>query len=166
MQIEAEFIGALPKLRAYASSLSHRAERVDDLVQETMVRAFANISSFEPGSNVMAWLYTILRNEFYSEYRKNRREVQDEDGQHANQVEFQQVQEGHMHFLEVRDAVERLAPSHREALMLTTAGGLSYGDAATQCGCAVGAIRSRIHRARGELAVLLGDRAWLLCGSS
>jgi RNA polymerase sigma-70 factor (ECF subfamily) len=132
-----------------------RAERADDLVQETLVKALAHLGSFTPGSNMIAWLYTILRNEFYSQYRKRRLEVQDEDGEHAARLRTPAVQEDHIHFLELGEAMERLRPEHREALILVSASGLSYDDAATLCDCAVGTMKSRVSRARVRLSEIL-----------
>jgi RNA polymerase sigma-70 factor (ECF subfamily) len=157
--VKGELLASLPKLRAFAISLCGRTggrmERADDLVQETVMKALANIHSFVPGSNLTAWLYTILRNEFYSDYRKRRREVRDEDGSFAAKLESRPEQEGHLHFLELRDALDRLQPEHREALILVAASELSYQDAATLCACAVGTMKSRVNRARAKLAVML-----------
>jgi RNA polymerase sigma-70 factor (ECF subfamily) len=157
MQTEQELLGALPKLRIFAVSLSRNTERADDLVQETVAKALANINSFVPGSNMMAWLYTILRNEFYSTYRKHSREVQDEDDSHADKLVSFPTQEGYVHLLEVRDAMDRLPADHREALILVGALGFSYGDASGQSGCAVGTMKSRVSRARGRLDALLAE---------
>jgi RNA polymerase sigma-70 factor, ECF subfamily len=161
LDTKAELMGALPKLRGLAISLNRRydgrSEGADDLVQETVTKALANIHSFTPGSNMMGWLYTILRHEFYSEHRRYRREVQDEDGYHAAKMESRPVQEGHMQFLELRDAMARLRPEHREALMLVGASGLSYEDAARICACMVGTMKSRVSRARGRLTRLLAE---------
>jgi len=77
-------LAAVPTLRAFAISLSGNADRADDLVQETLLRATANIDSFQPGTNMLAWLFTILRNQFRSEYRKRRREVEDADGSYLD----------------------------------------------------------------------------------
>lgn len=157
--VKTELLRAMPKLRARAVSLcgrsSSRHEHADDLVQETMLKALANIHSFEPGSNMAAWLHTILRHNYYSEYRKGRREVQDENGFHAAKMESRPSQEGHMQFLELRDAMDQLRPEHREALMLVGASGLSYEDAAEICACAVGTMKSRVSRARDRLTMLL-----------
>jgi RNA polymerase sigma-70 factor (ECF subfamily) len=154
-----ELLAELPKLRAFAISLcgrtGSRVARADDLVQETVTKALANINSYIPGSNMGGWLYTILRNEFYSETRKRRREVQDEDGYHAAKMETRPAQEGHVHFLELQDALDRLQPENREALILVSAAGHSYEDAAALCACAVGTIKSRVSRARARLAVML-----------
>lgn len=151
-----EILGRIPSLRKFAVSLCGRTERAEDLVQETLLRALANIRSFQPGSNMNAWLTTILRNFFYAEYRKRRREVEDSDGYHASRLEAHPEQEGHMYFLDLQNALERLLPDHREALMLTGGSGLSYADAAKRCGCAEGTIKSRVNRARGLLAISLG----------
>jgi len=153
--VKEDLLAALPNLRAFAISLCGRGARADDLVQETLVKAWANIDSFQPGTNMIAWLYTILRNEYYSEYRKRRHEVSDEDGRHAARLATRPTQEGRIQFLDFRAALDRLAPDHREALILVGASGLSYEDAAALCHCAVGTMKSRVNRARTRLAELL-----------
>ena len=153
--VKKDFLAALPKLRAFAVSLCGRNARADDLVQETLVKAWANIGSFQPGTNMVAWLYTILRNEFYSEFRKRRHEVADDDGHYAARLATRPTQEGHMQFLDFRAALDRLAADHREALILVGASGMSYEDAAALCGCAVGTMKSRVNRARAKLAEML-----------
>jgi len=82
--IRDQILAAVPSLRAFAISLSGNVDRADDLVQETLLRALANIHSFQPGTNMLAWLFTILRNQFRSEYRKRRREVEDADGSYLD----------------------------------------------------------------------------------
>ncbi|MCW3474892.1 sigma-70 family RNA polymerase sigma factor [Limobrevibacterium gyesilva] len=153
--VRADLLAALPKIRAFAISLCGRSARADDLVQETLMKAWANLASFEPGSNMVAWLYTILRNEFYTDFRKRRHEVADTDGQYAARLSTRPLQEGHMQLLDVREALDKLAPDHREALILVGASGLSYEEAAKLCGCAVGTMKSRANRARAKLAELL-----------
>jgi RNA polymerase sigma-70 factor (ECF subfamily) len=153
--VEDELLKTLPMLRKYALSLCRQSGHAEDLMQETMVRALANINSFEPGSSMRAWLFTILRNLFYSEYRKLRQEVGDDDGRHASQLETRPVQEGHMHFLDVRDALDQLPPEFREALILVGASELSYVDAAARCKCPVGTMKSRVSRARDRMVELL-----------
>ena len=152
-----DMLAAIPKLRAFAISLCGRSAQADDLVQETLTRAWANIGSFEPGSNMVAWLYTILRNEFYSEFRKSRREVADTDGHYAAKLASRPAQEGHMQFEDFREALGKLAHDHREALILVGASGLSYEEAAKICGCAVGTMKSRVNRARARLSELLKE---------
>jgi RNA polymerase sigma-70 factor (ECF subfamily) len=99
---------AIPDLRAFAISLSGKVDRADDLVQETLLRAMANISSFQPGSNMSAWLTTILRNLFVSEYRKRRYEVQDTDGLHFDSLIAPPEQHSRLEFDEFRGALDRL----------------------------------------------------------
>ncbi|GLK85211.1 sigma-70 family RNA polymerase sigma factor [Ancylobacter defluvii] len=150
-----EIIAAIPNLRAFAISLSGSVDKADDLVQETLLRAFANISSFNPGTNLSAWLFTILRNLFRSEYRKRRREVPDPDGAFAATLTTSPDQNSHLDFEDFRAALERLPPDQREALVLVGASGFSYEEAAEICKCAVGTIKSRVNRARNRLGELL-----------
>jgi RNA polymerase sigma-70 factor (ECF subfamily) len=148
-------LAAVPNLRAFAISLSGNVDRADDLVQETLLRALANIHSFEPGTNMPAWLFTILRNLFRSEYRKRRREVEDADGSYAETLKSQPEQEAWVEFQGFRTAMAKLPPDQREALILAGASGFSYEEAAAICGCAVGTIKSRVNRARIRLAELM-----------
>ena len=145
-------LAAVPKLRAFAISLSGNVDRADDLVQETLLRALANIESFQPGTNLQAWLFTILRNLFRSEYRKRRREVEDTDGNYAESMVSQPEQESQLEFKELRVALAKLPQDQREALILVGASGFSYEEAAAICGCAIGTIKSRVNRARNRLA--------------
>jgi RNA polymerase sigma-70 factor (ECF subfamily) len=148
-------LAAVPSLRAFAISLSGNVDRADDLVQETLLRALANIHSFQPGTNMPAWLFTILRNLFRSEYRKRRREVEDATGMYAESLKSQPEQIGRIEFEELREALAKLAPDQREAVILVGASGFSYEEAAGICGCAVGTIKSRVNRARARLAELM-----------
>jgi RNA polymerase sigma-70 factor (ECF subfamily) len=153
--IRDQILAAVPSLRAFAISLSGNVDRADDLVQETLVRALANIDSFQPGTNMPAWMFTILRNLFRSEYRKRRREVEDPDGSYAEGLKTQPEQPSHVEFLEFQKALAKLPDDQREALILVGASGFSYEEAAKICGCAVGTIKSRVNRARIRLARLL-----------
>lgn len=153
--VRREILATLPALRAFAVSLCGNVDRADDLVQETVVRAIASIDSFKPGTNMPAWLFTILRNLFRSEYRKRRREVEDADGSYTDSLKTYPEQEIRMEFSELRKALAQLAADQREALILVVASGFSYEEAAGICGCAVGTIKSRVNRARSQLAVLL-----------
>ncbi len=148
-------LAAVPSLRAFAISLSGNVDRADDLVQETLLRALAHIDSFQPGTNMSAWLFTILRNLFRSEYRKRRREVEDPEGNYAETLKSQPEQTGRVEFQEFREALAKLPADQREALILVGASGFSYDEAAEICGCAVGTIKSRVNRARNRLAQLL-----------
>src|SRR6201991_5340875 len=96
-------LAAVPSLRAFAISLCGNVDRADDLVQEALLRAWGNLDSFEPGTNMSAWLFTILRNVFRSEYRKRRREVEDSDGHYAETLKSQPEQYGQVEFREFRE---------------------------------------------------------------
>ena len=148
-------LGAVPSLRAFAISLCGNVDRADDLVQETILRALANIDSFQPGTNMSAWLFTILRNLFRSEYRKRRREVEDATGMYAESMKSQPEQGSRLEFEELRAALAQLPDDQREAVILVGASGFSYEEAAAICGCAVGTIKSRVNRARNRLAELM-----------
>src|SRR6202012_4832823 len=150
-----DILASVPSLRAFAISLSGNIDRADDLVQETLLRALANIDSFQPGTNMSAWLFTILRNLFRSEYRKRRREVEDPDGGYAETLRSHPEQHGRVEFEEFRAARAKLPADQREALVLVGASGFSYEEAAAICECAVGTIKSRVNRARTKLAALL-----------
>jgi RNA polymerase sigma-70 factor (ECF subfamily) len=153
--IRDQVLATVPSLRAFAISLCGNIDRADDLVQETLLRALAHIDSFQPGTNMPAWLFTILRNLFRSEYRKRRREVEDADGRYAESLKSHPEQTGRVEFSEFRAALAKLPSDQREALILVGASGFSYEDAANICGCAVGTITSRVNRARTRLADLL-----------
>ena len=148
-------LAAIPSLRAFAMSLSGNADRADDLVQETVMRAMANISSFTPGTNMAAWLFTILRNSFRSQYRKRRREVEDPDGSYLASLKLPAEQFGRLEFKEFIEALAKLPHVQREALLLVAASGFTYDEAAAICEVAVGTIKSRVSRARQLLAELL-----------
>jgi RNA polymerase sigma-70 factor (ECF subfamily) len=159
MRSEADWRRALlamtPGLRAFAWSLSHDAAEADDLVQETLVKAWSHRDRFEPGTNLRAWLFTILRNTFYTALARRRREVSDEQGQWAAQQISPANQDWTVSIEEVRRAMRRLPPTHREALILVGGAGMTYQEAADVCGCAVGTIKSRVNRARARLFQLL-----------
>src|SRR5689334_9290762 len=153
---KAELIELLPSLRAFARSLAHNAAQADDLVQDTLVKALANVERFEPGTNLRAWLFTILRNHYYSQLRKSKREVEDAEGRHAARIAVRPEQDGSVDLEDFKVAFAQLAPDHREVLSLVGASGCSYEEAAQICGCAVGTIKSRVNRARRKLSDLLG----------
>ena len=148
-------LAVVPRLRAFAISLCGDAVRADDLVQEALVRALSNIGSFEPGTNMSAWLMTILRNQFRSEYRKRRRQVEDSTGSYTDRLRSLPEQEGHVEISEFQGALSKLPVEQREALVLIGALGFSHEEVANICGCAIGTIKSRVNRARHHLADLL-----------
>jgi RNA polymerase sigma-70 factor (ECF subfamily) len=144
-------LAAVPSLRAFAISLSGSVDRADDLVQDTLMRALANIDRFEPGTNLHAWLFTILRNLFHSEYRKRRREVEDVDGAYAARLATAPEQGSRLDFDDFRTALAKLPTDQREALLLVGAASLSYEEAAQIMNCAIGTVKSRVNRARSRL---------------
>ena len=154
-QFRDDLIAYIPPLRAFAISLTGKVDRADDLVQETLLKAWANRERFEPGTKLKAWLFTILRNEFYTVFRKRKREVEDADGIIASNVGILPEQDGHMDLMDMRLALGKLPVDQREALLLVSASDLSYVEAAVICGVAVGTIKSRVNRARVRLAELL-----------
>jgi len=174
-RITADLLSVIPNLRAFAVSLCGNLDRADDLVQETLVKAWSNIGTFVEGTNLRAWLFTILRNIYYSEFRKRRREVADPDGAFAAKLATAPAQSGHMDLLDFRAALQQLPSDQREALILIGASGLSYEEAAGICGCAIGTMKSRVNRARSHLAEMLSitsgtefghDGEWQVIGST
>jgi RNA polymerase sigma-70 factor, ECF subfamily len=150
-----ELLGAAPGLRAFALSLTGNIDVADDLVQETLVKAWTNFDSFQQGTNLRAWLFTILRNHFYSEMRKKKREVEDADGSLSAGLSVHPAQDGHMDMEDFKRALLLLPDDQREALILVGGSGFAYEEAAEICSVAVGTIKSRVSRARGKLAQLL-----------
>jgi RNA polymerase sigma-70 factor, ECF subfamily len=149
-------IAEMPSLRAFAISLSGRVETADDLVQETLLKAWANAYSYQPGTNMRAWLFTILRNTFFSLRRQHGREVQDTDGIYSQRLATPAAQDGALDLADFRTALAKLPAEQREVLIMVGASGLSYEEAAAVCNIAVGTVKSRISRARAALAGLLG----------
>jgi RNA polymerase sigma-70 factor (ECF subfamily) len=150
-----ELLGAVPGLRAFALSLTGNVDIADDLVQETLVKAWTNFDSFQQGTNLRAWLFTILRNHFYSEMRKKKREVEDADGSLSAGLSVHPEQHGHMDMEDFKRALSVLPDDQREALILVGGSGFAYEEAAEICGVAVGTIKSRVSRARGKIAQIL-----------
>jgi RNA polymerase sigma factor (sigma-70 family) len=151
-----DIVRTLPALRTFALSLCGDAARADDLVQEAFARAWANQHRFQPGTNFTAWLFTILRNQFYSEMRKAKREVEDADGVHAERLVSPSDQEDASFLSSVGKRLGLLPAAQREALLLVGAEGFTYEEAAERIGCQVGTVKSRVSRARATLLTSLG----------
>ena len=149
-------IASIPNLRAFANSLCGNSTTADDLVQDTLVKAWNSSASFQEGSNLRAWLFTILRNTYFSDLRKRSREVEDVDGALAERLSVLPSQNSHMDLLDFRTAFDELSDDQKEVLVLVGAEGFSYEEAANICGCAVGTVKSRVNRARGALGKKLG----------
>jgi RNA polymerase sigma-70 factor, ECF subfamily len=154
-EVRDAMLAAIPSLRAFAISLTYNVDAADDLVQEAILRAWTNIERFEPGTSMNAWLFTILRNAFYSQYRKAHREVEDPSGAYADRLVTIPEQDSRCDFEDLRTALVKLPVDQREALILIAAEGLSYEETAEVCGVAVGTVKSRVHRARERLGQLL-----------
>jgi len=150
-----ELIASIPSLRAFAITLIGDRDKADDLVQDTLVRAWSHLDSFEPGTNLRSWLFTILKNRFYSVLRKHKREVEDADGALAAKLATPADQPGHMDFKDFQHALGSLPAEQKMALILVGASGFSHEEAAQICGCAIGTIKSRVNRARNRLASAL-----------
>jgi RNA polymerase sigma-70 factor, ECF subfamily len=148
-------MAAIPSLNRFAISLCRDVNFANDLVQETLLRALISLESFEPGTNMSAWLFTILRNQFYSEYRKRRFEVEDIDGFYAGQLASLPEQMGCLDIDELLRVFKWLPVKQRDAIVLVGVLGFSYMDAALICGCSIGTIKSRLSRARRLLGEIL-----------
>ncbi len=152
--LQSAMLAAVPDMRAFALSLCHQRDRVDDLVQEALLRALNSIQSFK-GGNMTAWLFTILRNNFLNEYRKSRREVADPGQYFVGTMTSQPDQDAHLQLDEFHAALGQLPDDQREAVILVGGAGLSYEEAAKVCHCAVGTVKSRVFRARARLTELM-----------
>lgn len=146
---------SIPHVRAYARSLTRNADSADDLVQDTLVRAWSAREQFTMGTNFKAWVFTILRNRFLDQRRRDREVRERLDDVPDEKRVVNPTQEIVVQFDDMARAFWRLSPHHREILMLVGANGLSYEEAAVVIGCAVGTVRSRLSRARSELQTLL-----------
>jgi len=150
-----DVVALIPALRAFAWSLSHNGSDADDLVQDTLIKAWTNREKFEPGTNLRAWLFTILRNTYYTNVLRRRREVRDEQGEYASTLKAAPTQDWSVAMRALQTALQQLPDEHREALILVGAAGLSYEEAAEICGCALGTIKSRVNRARARLLKIM-----------
>jgi RNA polymerase sigma-70 factor (ECF subfamily) len=151
-------MSAVPAVRAFAVTLCGNPSWADDLAQETLLRAWAHKTSYTLGTNIKAWLFTILRNVYYSASVRRSREIADPDGYYANTVAVGPDQEYRIQYADLTRAFATLPYEQREAVTLVAASGLTYEEAAKICGVAVGTIKSRVSRARSSLSAILdGD---------
>jgi RNA polymerase sigma factor (sigma-70 family) len=153
--LKQQMLAAVPHLRAFAVSLSGSMDRADDLVQNALLKGLSNLDKFTPGTSMQAWLFTILRNDFLTQVRRSKREVEDPEGAWAEKVAVLPEQGSHLDFSDMLKALGKLPIDQREALLLVTAEGLTYEDTARICGTNIGTIKSRINRARRRLAELM-----------
>lgn len=150
--LETQVVDLIPALRAFARTFVTSNFEADDLLQETLFRALRGIDGFEPGTNLKSWLFTIMHNAFRTQYKLRRREAPGAINCAELPIPMAPPQEWCVLNCELRTALETLAPDHREVLVLVAGYGLSYKEAAEICDCAVGTIKSRLSRARDELA--------------
>ena len=145
----------IPHLRAFARSLCGRPDFADDLVQEATLKAWAARERFEPGTNMRAWTFTILRNCYLTEMRRNKFVGDYDEGVAERTLQAPMGQEDPMHLDDMRRALMSLPRERREAILLVGAGGFSYEEAAEICQTAVGTMKSRVGRARAALTEML-----------
>lgn len=156
MTLEKEFVSAMPKLGAIAFRLCGNYALSEDLVQEALVRGWRNRAQYHDETNLLAWLATILRNCYFSFLRRRKYELEDIDETNALALAVEPVYEEDLRIDEVMRAVDRLPPKRRQALLLVGVDELNYEQAAVVCGCPVGTLKSRIHRAREQLIKEIG----------
>jgi RNA polymerase sigma-70 factor (ECF subfamily) len=154
---DTELVRALPRLRAFARRLTDNdAALADDLVQDTCVNALRAAGRFQLGTNIDAWLATILRNRFLSLAKRHARRFETTDDELIERTSAGTVpQHGRLEMMALERAFARLRPAERRALVLATTEDRSYRDIANDCHCAVGTVKSRVSRARSQLAVEL-----------
>jgi RNA polymerase sigma-70 factor (ECF subfamily) len=156
VEFRRELESALPHLRAFARSLTRNYDQADDIVQDTMLKAWAARDRFQAGTSFRAWTFTILRNVFISGRRRARFQGDWDELLASKLLSAPAGQEHRLHLTDLVRALERISPTQREALMLTTVGDLSHEEAAEIMGVATGTIKSRVSRAREALDTLLG----------
>jgi RNA polymerase sigma-70 factor (ECF subfamily) len=144
----------IPRLRAYAMALTGSSVEADDLVQDALVRVWRFRAAFQPGTNLGAWMFRILKNEFLTQKSRKRPIVEDPGGLLSNQMPCEADQEWRLRYGEILDALPHLPDDNRDALLLVVAAGLSYQEAAQVCGCGPGVLKGRVYRARVRLAEL------------
>ncbi|MCR4264693.1 sigma-70 family RNA polymerase sigma factor [Nitratireductor sp. ZSWI3] len=154
-----EIVDLIPALRAFARSFYYDPSDADDLVQETLTKALARIHQFTPGTSMKSWLFTIMRNTFYTAITVRKREAPGSADCASTKVAVDATQEWTIKGHELSQALHRLPPSQREILMLIGVLGVSYDDASNILGCAMGTIKSRMNRARLKLLQELGEES-------
>ena len=155
-----ELVALIPHLRAFARTLSGDPTSADDLAQDAMIKAWDARASYQMGTNMKAWTFMILRNQFYSERRRSWRQTQlDQEAAERTLVAID-APDAPVVLDELRLGLGMLPLEQREALILVGAGGFAYEEAAEICGCAVGTVKSRVSRARKALQVILESGAY------
>jgi len=150
--IKDEIVTLLPDLRAFARFMCRERETADELVQNTILTALDKQTQFAPGTNLKGWLFTIMRNRFYSDLRTQRRRPAPIEESATASLAAIDNPEATLQLKELSSALWQLSPQAREALILVGAGGFSYEEAAHLCSCSVGTLKARVSRARKQLA--------------
>lgn len=163
-QFRDQLVALIPSLRTFARGLCGWRDMADDMAQDAMLRGWAARASFTPGTNFRAWMFMILRNQFYTTIRKDKR-MTSWDPQVAERMLVEAPAQQHaIHVADVAKALQKLPPEQREVLLLIGANGATYEEAAEVIGVAIGTIKSRLARGRKALALLIdgpGDEAAL-----
>lgn len=152
---QGDMVTLIPALRAFARSLCRNHPDADDLVQETLTKGLSNVDRFEPGTNLKSWLFTIMRNSFYTNVKRRNREQPGSADCVASECTTAATQEWSLRAKELHAALEKIPADHREVLILIGVLGMSYEEAAEICQCAMGTIKSRLSRARSRMLELL-----------
>jgi RNA polymerase sigma-70 factor (ECF subfamily) len=160
-----DLVGLIPHLRAFARTLCGDAAAADDLAQDAMMKAWDARTSFQPGTNMKAWTFMILRNQFYSEKRRSWRSTQLDQEAAERTLVAADDPAAPIALDELRQALDALPDEQREALILVGAGGFAYEEAAEICRCAVGTVKSRVSRARRALHGILESGGYVRDGS-
>ena len=150
-----QLVALLPSLRAFARGLCRHREMADDLAQDTMMRAWAARSSYTQGSNFRAWMFMIMRNQFYTTLRKNSRMTSLDPEVAERMLVVAPAQQDGINVDDVAKALQKLPAEQREVLLLVGASGVSYEEASEIIGCAMGTVKSRLARGRAALAMLI-----------
>ncbi|AXV17385.1 RNA polymerase subunit sigma [Neorhizobium sp. SOG26] len=153
----ADIVRLIPALRAFARTFCRNTTDADDLVQETLMKALANLDKFEPGTKLKSWLFTIMRNTFYTRAKVLGREAPGIEENVSGDTPIEASQETTARAREVQRALQKLPPHYREVLTLVAILGESYEAAAEICDCAVGTVKSRLNRARHQILQELGE---------
>ncbi len=154
---DASIVDLIPALRAFARTFYRNPTDADDLVQDTLVKALNSFDSFEPGTRMKSWMFTIMRNTFYTRVKVYSREAPGAADCVAVRPAVEASQEWSVKSREVKEAIDRLPPHHREVLVLIGVLGVSYEETAQICGCAMGTVKSRLNRARLHILAELGE---------
>lgn len=152
LDFQRDIVALIPFLRAFSRSLCGKPDIAEDMAQEALARAWRARDRFEPGTNLKAWLFTILRHEFYSHMRRAWREAQWDEVLGNCIPAPPREQESAMNLADTARALSALPERQRAAVILVGAGGHSYAAAAGICGTAVSNMKSRVARGRAALS--------------